>query len=222
MARRSSKPAGVTRAVVAPLRWRIAFVAMVVPWAMRDAPSSRRPSTTATDGAPVAASFAVTTAWPRNPTKSVKVPPTSTPTSTTLNLEMDSSHFRGSGRTRFPRLGRRREAAMMRIRGTRTSSKIKATGISRSATAKSSAMVAAWIEGLRRRAVLQSAREVLRVALHVEQPVAAVVERDHALLALRLRLEREVDHRTDAVGVLRRRDEALRLREDLPRLERAG
>src|SRR3989304_4350429 len=72
-----------------------------------------------------------------------------------------------------------------------------------------------------RRAVLQGTGEVLRVALHVEEPVAAIVEGDHRRLVALLCLQREIDDALDPVAVLRRRDESLRLREDLSCLERA-
>ena len=86
---RSRKPAVVTSPTRAPRRWRMAFVATVVPWTMRrtrpagaspSSPSSTaRASSLGVDGtfasriAPVSSSIA---------TRSVKVPPTSIPATT--------------------------------------------------------------------------------------------------------------------------------------------
>src|SRR5438876_11892958 len=67
----------------------------------------------------------------------------------------------------------------------------------------------------------QCTREILRVPFDVQQAVATVVEGDDRLLVLLLRLEGEVDRTADRVTRLRCRDEALGLREDFPRLERA-
>src|SRR6266550_7969738 len=94
MTNRSSNPAVVTKTVRAPLRSRIAFVATVVPCAMPTAPSSCIPWTTARDGSRVDGTFAVTTSRPRNPTKSVNVPPTSTPTSIAGRIARDHKRLR--------------------------------------------------------------------------------------------------------------------------------
>src|SRR5207247_8097780 len=61
----------------------------------------------------------------------------------------------------------------------------------------------------------------LPVAFEVQQAVAAVVERDRGRFIPGLRLEREVDRPADGVACLRRGDQALRLGEDLARLEGA-
>src|SRR5437660_6471752 len=67
----------------------------------------------------------------------------------------------------------------------------------------------------------QCAREILRVPFDVQQAVATVVEGDDSFLVLLLRFESEVDRTADRVTRLRCGDEAFRLREDLPGLERA-
>jgi len=82
IARRSSNPAVVMSAVLAPRRSRMAFVATVVPWTIPSAWRSRNPRRIALAGLGVDRSFVVTTSRPRKPTKSVNVPPTSTPMST--------------------------------------------------------------------------------------------------------------------------------------------
>src|SRR5713101_8493966 len=87
-------PSVVSMPTLAPLRSRSALVATVVPWTMRSVaansdrasvPSSAarrpKPSITPIDGTSgVEADFAMTTRpWPSTATRSVKVPPTSTP-----------------------------------------------------------------------------------------------------------------------------------------------
>src|SRR2546426_5169614 len=69
--------------------------------------------------------------------------------------------------------------------------------------------------------VLQGALHELSVAFEVQQAVAAVVERDRGRLVPLLRLEGEVDGPADGVACLRRGNQALRLGEDLARLEGA-
>src|SRR6266705_816244 len=69
--------------------------------------------------------------------------------------------------------------------------------------------------------VLQVALHELAVAFEVQQAVAAVVERNHGLLAPLLRLEREIDRAANRVARLRGGDQPFGLREDLARLERA-
>src|SRR2546421_12753636 len=69
--------------------------------------------------------------------------------------------------------------------------------------------------------VLQGALHELPVAFEVQQAVAAVVERDRGRLVPLLRLEGEVDRPADGVACLRRGNQALRLGEDLARLEGA-
>nr|AKQ01946.1 hypothetical protein [uncultured euryarchaeote Rifle_16ft_4_minimus_309] len=105
MVRRSSNPFVVTKAVRAPLRSRIAFVATVVPWAIAVAPSSRRPFRTAEDATGVEGIFVETTRPAWNATKSVNVPPTSTPTSTRAEWRIASSPLSA----RFPAFPRRRK-----------------------------------------------------------------------------------------------------------------
>src|SRR6059036_104506 len=70
--------------------------------------------------------------------------------------------------------------------------------------------------------VLQGALHELSVAFEVQQAVAAVVERDRGRLVPLLRLEREVDRPADGVARLRGGNQALRLSEDLARLEGAN
>ena len=102
-------------AVLAPRRSRIAFVATVVPWTIPSAWRSRNPRRTASPGLGVDRSFVVTTSRPRKPTKSVNVPPTSTPMST-------AGVFRRSDKTLFPHPRRgvdRGETKFRRLRSPR-------------------------------------------------------------------------------------------------------
>src|SRR3989442_2579448 len=69
--------------------------------------------------------------------------------------------------------------------------------------------------------VIQGALHELPVSFEVQQPVAAVVERDHRLLVPLFRFECKVDRAADRVARLRYGDEAFRLRNDLSRLVRA-
>src|SRR5207247_11027994 len=55
------------------------------------------PWTTAREGSRVDGTFAVTTSRPRNPTKSVDVPPTSTPTSIAGRIARDHKRLRAIG-----------------------------------------------------------------------------------------------------------------------------
>src|SRR5436190_19597228 len=64
---------------------------------MLTAPRSCIPWTTAREGSRVDGTFAVTTSRPRNPTKSVNVPPTSTPTSIAGRIARDHKRLRAIG-----------------------------------------------------------------------------------------------------------------------------
>src|SRR5207249_1123702 len=64
---------------------------------MLTAPRSCIPWTTAREGSRVDGTFAVTTSRPRNPTKSVNVPPTSTPTSIAGRIVRDHKRLRAIG-----------------------------------------------------------------------------------------------------------------------------
>ena len=57
--------------------------------------------------------------------------------------------------------------------------------------------------------ILELAREVVGVGLHVEMAVAGEVEKDRRRCALLARLQRLVDRRADCVGRFWRRDNSL-------------
>src|SRR5467141_1232537 len=152
---------------------------------MPSAPISRIPWTTAMEGSRVDGTFVVTTSRPRNPTKSVNVPPTSTPTSIVGPMVRDHKSLRAVHQATRP------------------------TSIEPGPPRPSVSVVS------------QVPRQILRIPFHVEQTVAAVVEGDDRFLVFLLRLEGEVDRTAHRVTGLRRRDEALRLREDLAGLEGA-
>src|SRR5204863_10058744 len=101
-----------------PCRSRIAFVAIVVPWATPSAPSSRIPLPTAWEGSDGDGTLAVTTSRPRNPTKFVKVPPTSTPASIVGRIVRDHKRLRAANATAPERIaagGRAQDPLLPRV-----------------------------------------------------------------------------------------------------------
>src|SRR2546427_1866977 len=69
--------------------------------------------------------------------------------------------------------------------------------------------------------VFETTLQEVGVPLEVQEPVAAEIEGDHACLARLLRLARELHDAFDCVRRLRGGDQALRLREEPTRFERA-